>query len=444
MATWYVYSGGDNSPGYGTTDREDPSESDNWTNAFTTLDTAFTAASSDDLIYMAQDHVESTGTSYAYFTGAGDYIEVIRVNRSTGVLDDSTATYNLDHNAGVWTFDGNYNLRGIWINGELDPKAGSTDMQIYEDCTIKLQDKDDVSAFDDDGFVRFLNCTFDCGADTGATTNAILYAYKGPNTIEVIGCTLQNNTYRGAFIDVREPIDILRLIGNDLSALVGAKDIVRQYSHTEHGLIEVTGNILPSDADMYSTNGYGHVKYEAISNDSGSSIVKLHYSAFNEDAVCTEDTTTYLDGTWLSTPYSLHLDTGEYSHLGRPAYTPWINGELTGSGTKTFTVHITHESEGSGTSSDFLDSECWLELEYFGSGSTSLLTHISDRALTPAVAADQDDDTAAAWTAGKAVEQKLVLASVSVGRAGFYRWRVGCAVPEMTDGVYIDPAVDVT
>jgi hypothetical protein len=59
MAIWYVYHGGDNDPGYGPTDRTDPSLADNWSNAFQTLIAAWSAMAIGDTVYMASDHSES-------------------------------------------------------------------------------------------------------------------------------------------------------------------------------------------------------------------------------------------------------------------------------------------------------------------------------------------------------------------------------------------------
>ena len=49
---WYVNDDGDDSPGYGTTDRTDPAQSDNWSNAFQAIGTASPSVADSDIVYV--------------------------------------------------------------------------------------------------------------------------------------------------------------------------------------------------------------------------------------------------------------------------------------------------------------------------------------------------------------------------------------------------------
>jgi hypothetical protein len=116
MAKWYVYSaaGGDQK-GYGDVDRNDVTESDNWTDAFLYLDTALDSAAAGDEIYIAHDHNYNSYAANVTYTSAGTFaspVFVICVNRTSGAY---ATTAIEDCTGGVYdfTFIGNLIVHGV-------------------------------------------------------------------------------------------------------------------------------------------------------------------------------------------------------------------------------------------------------------------------------------------------------------------------------------------
>lgn len=83
MDDWYVSSiSGDNgNDGYGPTDRTDPSQADNWSNAFEDLKAGFAAMGDGDNIFIASGHFVNYAVQTLY---AGDNGTVTSVNTTTG------------------------------------------------------------------------------------------------------------------------------------------------------------------------------------------------------------------------------------------------------------------------------------------------------------------------------------------------------------------------
>ncbi|MCK9325576.1 MAG: DUF1080 domain-containing protein [Bacteroidales bacterium] len=140
---WYVYSGGDNSPGYGTTDQDNPATADNWSNAFQALSTAIGSAAAGDIIYLASDHNETATVGSRTWTGAGTLVSpvrVISVDRTTGAY--SAGASPQIGNSGVTddiTLSGSFEFIGAYLSvGDDLTYSPITGHLVFDDCTLGL------------------------------------------------------------------------------------------------------------------------------------------------------------------------------------------------------------------------------------------------------------------------------------------------------------------
>ena len=189
MALWYVWDQGDNSPGYGPTDRNDPSLADNWSNAFQSLATAITSATpGTDLILVAHDHQETSSTADIRFTGPVTVPSqvIVRVNRTTGAYDKTDTTYNFVTTTGNYEvdFDGSFAIYGIRVhsNEKIYMDGGGGDEQMYcQDCHFRIGSNQAFYG----GNATLVNCTIDAQDDS--TRGGAIVFVTGSGDITIIG-----------------------------------------------------------------------------------------------------------------------------------------------------------------------------------------------------------------------------------------------------------------
>jgi hypothetical protein len=134
---------------------------------------------------------------------------------------------------------------------------------------------------------------------------------------------------------------------------------------------------------------------------------------------------------------------------GKPFYTPWVYGEISGTGSKTFDLYITNDT------ADFTDAEVWIEVEYLGTVDEAQSNLATDWRHYPTgsnyittTAAAQTDDTSSTWNGtgpSFTYKQKLSV-TATVNETGQFRARVACAVANVASSryFYVDPKVTVT
>jgi hypothetical protein len=181
MATWYVYSGGDNSPGYGATARDDPTQSDNWSNAFNTLAGAAGTDAAGDTIYVADDHSEDNGAAVSYAWASSGFVaatwsRILVVNRTTGAI----STGALVKTTGNYAITTNATGQGIVLSG-ITFFAGST----ASSNSVLWTGQDGSSRC-----VTYYSCTFKCGTSQ-ATNNYIIVASRG--VTRFVDCWISTN-----------------------------------------------------------------------------------------------------------------------------------------------------------------------------------------------------------------------------------------------------------
>lgn len=207
MSEWYVSSiSGDNgNDGYGPTDRTDPSQADNWTNAFENLVTAFVSAGDNDIIYTASGH--DYGNSSGSYTGGGTIgspVLVISVNTTTGAylvgaketftnVFNPNATSKEVHYLGVSLESTNYitlNASGIvlMIDGNIKCTTSNRHILLSEGATLLLQN---------------------LGVE--GNNNAKLFLLQGASFVEINNCVLSGTPpvvfaemiYRGGRLNIK-------------------------------------------------------------------------------------------------------------------------------------------------------------------------------------------------------------------------------------------------
>ena len=116
--------------------------------------------------------------------------------------------------------------------------------------------------------------------------------------------------------------------------------------------------------------------------------------------------------------------------------------ETTGSAL-TVTAEIVHDSQGAGTSSAFLDSEIWLEVQYLGTSGYPLALFGSDAPAGVLTAAADQASSSETWTTtglATPVKQKLE-ATITPQVKGFIHARIVMAVASKV--AYICPKIAV-
>lgn len=434
-----------------------------WTDAYTTLGSAVTAATGDgDIIYVHQTHNEELAADTSYTLA--NNIRIICSNDTSNTppqtLGSQGTSYwigNSTTNRSV-TFTGKYKLFCYGLTLRI---AGSTTDHInigieghhyeFENCyfwqgntgtnsRINLGDADT----NDPVYLLFKNCTFRFAATAQAF---LLYSYA-----VFIGCSISSSGSAVTTLFKKDTSKMIRaeFINCDLSHITGTlidnfdiSEVVFIFSNCKLGS-GVTVIAAQTTTGKQSVNAF---LYNCSSGDQHYHIG--HYDALGsticDTGIRASDGASY-DGT---NRLSWKIVTTANCSYYTPYVSPWI--DCYHSGTSAITPYLEILRDGSNT--DYQDDEVWGEFSYQGTSGYPLGTIVNDRKLLLASATDQTDGMGktswykdasnlygsgdSAWS-GK-LETNNPTSSITPAEIGHLRARVCVGEPSIT--VYVDPQI---
>jgi len=442
MAEWYVDDAGDGDPGYGPTDRTDPTLADNWTNAFADLDVAFDAAGAGDIIYVADDTVSVYGATITY-TSAGTVgapVTVYSVNKATGAYSPG-AIEDADGSVYEVNTAGYANLYGVTIKIGAYFRSGANCGWTFTDCSIENNYNNSASYMGNltqAGWVWIFinsNITF---LHTGAGINfgyACVFEWLGGSLlIADLDQLVERNDSFGGICRIRG-VDLSIMSGGALfNGLGGTGDESGFYASVIGCKLNATPPVLVTD----TLPAVAGIYLEMI--DCGSaSIPQTHIHTSQGDI--TQETTVVRTATYDGTNgYSYKMITNANSDFHTPLR--FKLAEMWMAANPTITVECTHDAQGTEAGGNFGDDEWWIEIEYpVASNAAFKKWDRTSRMATLGTSAIRAAGTSGDWTSGKTDFDKCV-ETISGGAAGVHKVWVCLAPPAKT--VYVCPKLDVS
>lgn len=415
-----------------------------WTNAVTTLAAGVALASANEIVYVhtgaSSTHAENVSgvTCTGPIQGQSGPIFIIGVDKDNSDAYTASSTANVTLNSsGSFTFDGDFAVYGLRFavssTGNSVHATDYNERQYFRDCYWDASAGTSAKYLQHDGggYTEYVNCVMTSGSDD----SYIRVGERGRTAF--IGCSISSS---GALLGIQVNGTGVQVYcyGCDFSGLTASGCDVMEGGAQDY--YELYGCVLPPNGNISSGTQYANYRvYESDTTASNSALRNERNGPGS--GLCVISTSTYRSGgaTYDGTnEYSLVLSKGNTVIPQWPSVTDWNSVYVSSTGSTTFTVYIANATK------DMDDTECWLEVEYFGSASTTLKTIATDGETDPTVAIGsgtvQTDDTSSTWSPSKTYMQKLSV-TATVNRVGMARWRV-CS--NVTTDIYIDPAIDVT
>lgn len=437
MAVWYVYHGGDDDPGYGPTDRTDPTQADNWSNAFTDLDSALDAVAAGDTIYVAHDH-EYAYTANVVYTSPGTLaspVKVICVNRVTGayattaIEDADGSTYDITLGTGLC------NIYGVTFKIGDDLNTTSGDVQwVFVDCDIQLnRSGGGVININAGVSIVLINSTLtlaDSGNYVQFSSYGSCFIWYGGSLSGDPDILIQDEALRGSTVEIRG-VDLSSMVGGSLCEGAGT---IGEYP--PHVLIE--GCKLNATAPSLVSGNPVIPKafYKMIGCHSGN--VPYFQENYTEGNIY-HDSSVYRSG---ADPSSNNFS-AEIVTTGNASYHNPLRyklAELWCSANPTLKVHCTHDVNGD--SSDLQNDEFWLEIEYPTSSNAAYRQwNRSSKCGVLSSPSDLTTEGSAGWTSSQNVDNSISV-TISGGAAGVHT--VWACLARASETVYVCPQIDVS
>lgn len=433
MVAWYVYDGGDNDPGYGPTDRTDPSQADNWTNAFQLIATADTAASDGDIIYVASDHSETVaGIQLALNYSVNDKAKFISIKRSDGSFETmvtgggSLATNNPNDVA----FQGKSSMVGIYLDSGddiiLNSLAGGD--AVLELC--KFQANDDIrfasGEITHSTKTHLLNCELlidTTGRFAVSRTHLVMRGGSITSSVAMTDTSLFHAGAEGTILD---------LSSVDMSGVYANTGLIKSDLDRSNIVLKRcklwTGFNIPTP--LHPTAG----TIKCHSCDTGDGYWYFHEVSYY--GAVTQATNCYLNATYDGTNgFSAKM----VSSANSEEYTEPLRFKLCdvyADANSTFTVEII------GTAT-LQNDEFWVEIESNDATDEAFGDIVDTRPATILTAPANLTTSTAAWTEdlGSEIKQKIAK-TISGGFLGIVTIWACLAKPSTT--VYVDPDVTVS
>lgn len=437
-----------------------------WANAYTTLSTALSGKTASDVLWVADDHNESTvgavtlSLPSTVSTTAG--IRIIGVNTHvteppTGVVSGApsanvavgAASNALSINGfgtitGINFLSGTNNSGACLIN--LMGSAGSA-AQIYDNCTFQLRTVS-ASAFiqctpaasgsNADHLLRIVNSSMKFGA-----TGQSIRAGAGMTHISNLSLDATGSIPTTLITGATNLYSIFLLESSDLSGRAFTNLVSVAWAATAS--LIVRNCKLPSSISVTTGThtGPGGAFIKMHNSDSGSTNYRFAEHSWQGSVVQQTGTLVRTGGATDAggTLYSMKMigSTNAEAMFGAPLYSPEFSVYNTTTGSsKTITVETLAD-----TAVNLQDDEIWLEVQYMGTSGVPLGTVASDRMSNiMSTPADQDASSATWDTTGmtNANKQKLVV-TYTPQVAGYFIAKVGLA-KNIT--AYVDPVMTIT
>ena len=442
MATYYVDDGGSSTSPY-----------DTWAKAATsinTLDTAI-AFASGDIVYFGHDHnCQAVNAASLTITGPTSGLPVIFISATTGsdppAYQKGTGT-QIDTTEGAFdiTFDGAFSLYGILAkSGQYILVGNDEDETFYaQNCTFAPAANGRINlASSFTSIKRFKDLIVDLTQDGSTNRAGQVFQFNGIPATIIDGLTFVNAGFRTGYIfqSGSGQGGTIEITGADLSGFTNATTPYL-FNYSSAAVIvsncKTASTFILTDASPSAAGVRLSVTNLGATDDPSS----LRFHNYYGGAV--SSTSIYRSGgatiegianSWLVTTTA---NCNEYA----PFHGPWLYSKASSTGSKTISLYITNDT------SDFNDSQAWIEVEYLATSGSPLWTLASDqRATITTTAVAQDDDTTSTWVgSGPAYTYKQKLSTtVTIGEVGQIRARVvtGVASIDASRNFYIDPDAD--
>lgn len=434
MADRYVYSGAAGA-----------ANGTSWTDAYTTISAALTAAAAGDTIWVADDHAHSVATSITYTIPASTATNPVRVIcalRTGGSVppvaaDLRTTAVEEITSTGNFAFSGAGGRASYWYGVQFYKNAGTGSFN------AQIQNQTNI----------FESCKFR-GLSTTSNSSKIAFGHAQQSVTVLNSCdiefgnTLDNFYVRGRFVMRGGTIAASGSIPANLFGPNGAGGVgVARFEGVD--LSNVSGNIVNATGDLFDLrmlNCKLHASavvsnavstapsstVQAINCDSGDTNYRSEKHAFNA-ALTTETTIVRTggasDGT---TPIAWKI----VSSTLQNKYTPF----------ESFPIQIWNDTIGSAVTVTVEcraaaipnDDEVWMEVEYLGTSGSTKATIATTR---PAINATGAAITSSSETWGGSTASFKLSTSVTPQEAGPITVRVYAGKASHT--FYVDPKLTV-
>lgn len=439
MATYRVWSGASGA-----------NNGTSWTDAFTTRDAAYAAATAAlDVILIHKTHIETFAANKSFT--ALNHIAVLCVDKDNSdapaEMDGTTGYFS---NSSAFSFLGAYSVyeRGIWYThtssstGQMIKVASGDNVRYaMEDCTLKLSNASGFStiSFGNDGAQNNsavmlkntdlvfgnsnqglnLYCRFEMegGAIAGASASTLLKA-------------INNGATNPVFVGVDLSIQAGTLVYDSASRAVDVYFVDCDMHASSTPLATQTAGIAGASTWMLNCSAGGIKRMIGHYNALGQTTVSA--SIYANDGLMYDDTNRCsweIISSAAATIYSPYVSPMiDVFDAGSSAITPWI------------------ECLRDGSSTAYQDDEVWPEFIYQSSASSPISTFVSSRMTflgTPANITTSSKG-ASDWTGegGTAWFGKLTLpSSITPLKPGSLKARICVGSPSTT--IYIDPQIRV-
>lgn len=433
MSSWYVYSA---AAGAGT--------GADWTNAFTTLAAAITAAAAGDTYYVANDHAETQGSALTLtlkgtntapdrilcVSRAGS-VPPVAADLTTGGSITTTGAFALTLQSGqAYVYGITFNCGTGASTASLSLNSTGALAVLYEACALNLVNTASASAITLTGNVDLKNCTTSFGAvGQGFAPAAGVFSIRNTSAgTFVTGATIPTALVRS----LGSNVPTLRLDGLDLSALAAGKSIFAGITVTARAQIincKLDGSVTVSSAPTGPTGMVDLIGCHSTTNAARNE--RFMY----QGTLTTETTIIRTSGaTNGTTAYSWKVVTTANTKRDFPFET--LEGVIWNSTTgspKTLTIGVVTDNV------TLTDAEAWVEVEYLGSAATPLASLVTDANATILTTAANQTTSASTWTTTgltTPVKQDLAV-TFTPNMVGPIRWKV--KVAKVSTTLYVDP-----
>lgn len=468
MANYCVYSGRTGTS-TGTVAGNVPTSGE-WDTAFVSLNECQTTATlaAGDVIFVAHDHSYNYGVS-ATITMDGVPVYVISIDRANtttatpvaGALETTGASASYNFNVFGYVY-------GMTLQGGSGASQGGANIVISNSGT---DSSDSALVLDTCTFhINSTNATptITVGqADTSTERNTVVCNCKakfgnvsqvwrltGASHTRLIGCSIDNGG--------TAPTTLFQFGGRGGSTVEltscdfsGATNLVNPNNIDEPSVLRAANCKVPASVVSATPTSLYGMCLELMTCSSSDRIYDYYWA--NGNGTVVQSTSIYLttspsqtkdqDGSLIS--YSMKLDSLSLASLRMPLYSPWVSVFVGSTGSKTISMKVAYDN-----ATALKDTECFIEVEYYGSTSTPQSTTetsapvvsgtVSRNLCTALFAGSTLSDTSAGWTGTSGWTNKkthTLSKTVTVNQQGYVRARI--ALAKATTTIYVDNTVTV-
>ena len=416
-----------------------------WALAKATLQAAITAAVDGGTVYLADTHSEVYSANQTLTLPAAGNLPVTVI--TSDVLTGTDVSYvkatavQFSNPAGIYdiNFDGTATFIGVYfhVGDDYFTTLASGERQVFKSCTFEFSNNTVYSVVGIDGIVEYDDCTIKSNQTSSVATPGAFRLSGVENSCHIknmsfVAASGALSNYTDEVFELSDNITI-SVAGADLSGFTGVSAVINRDANTLN-YITMDGCKMPSGVPVFSTASYSDVKGSLATRCDGNNYGILHDSYWGQ---LTDADKTRTSGASDGDAFAWKVVTTANCSIGTPYASQDMPVWVADTGSKTFTVHIANAT------ADLTDTECWLEVEYLDTASSTLVASATNRnADILAAGTAHTDDTTSTWSGGGLTYMQTLSKTVTIGKAGLCQVRVVFVKASVT--VYIDPLVTVS